>query len=191
MMSAVYALAQEGGQQASEVAYGQRSSIDFGGLAKMAATEGAMAFFGGLTQEAFKAALTARVVEKWGAEALASSGTKIMIGGTAAAASSFYNVGANLALQKIVNGKANMPQDLERARRSRARRGLDRVPHGRGDAGRAHGRRAHGGRLEDGEGKPRHEIEEHEQSGKPVEPSGAQREEQSGGGIAVGGGGGT
>ena len=54
MMSAVYALAQEGSQQASEVAYGQRSSIDFGGLAKLAATEGAMAFFGGLTQEVFR-----------------------------------------------------------------------------------------------------------------------------------------
>lgn len=191
MMSAVYALAQEGGQQASEVAYGQRSSIDFGGLAKMAATEGAMAFFGGLTQEAFKAALTARVVEKWGAEALASSGTKIMISGTAATASSFYNVGANLALQKIVNGKANMPQDLN----GLADLVLDEASSALLTDVGMQGVHMAGEHMETGsktgEGKPRHEIEEHEQSGKPVEPSGSQHEEQRGGGIGGGGGGGT
>ncbi len=191
MMSAVYALAQEGSQQASEVAYGQRSSIDFGGLAKLAATEGAMAFFGGLTQEAFKAALTARVVEKWGAEALASSGTKIMIGGTAAAASSFYNVGANLALQKIIYGKATMPQDLK----GLADLVLDEASTAfLTDAG-MQGVHMAGEHMETGsktrEGTPRHEVEEREQSVKPVEPSGAQHEEHGGGGIGGGGGGGT
>src|SRR5205823_5325898 len=41
-VAAGYALLQEGAQQEAEVAYGQRSGLDLGGLAKLAATEGAM-----------------------------------------------------------------------------------------------------------------------------------------------------
>ena len=131
------------------------------------------------------------MVEKWGAEALASSGTKIMIGGTAAAASSFYNVGANLALQKIIYGKATMPQDLK----GLADLVLDEASTAfLTDAG-MQGVHMAGEHMETGsktrEGTPRHEVEEREQSGKPVEPSGAQHEEHGGGGIGGGGGGGT
>ena len=116
-----------------------------------------------------------------------------MISGTAAAASSFYNVGANLALQKIVNGKANMPQDLN----GLADLVLDEASSALLTDVGMHGVHAAGEHMEGGsktgEGKPRHDVEEHpqEQSGKPIEPTGAQHEEQGGGGIAAGGGGGA
>ena len=191
MMSAVYALAQEGGQQASEVAYGQRSSIDFGGLAKMAATEGAMAFFGGLTQEAFKAALSARVVEKWGAEALASSGTKIMIGGTAARLRRSTTSARTSRCRRSSTARRTCRRTSRGSRTSSSTRPRR---HFLTDAG-MQGVHMAGEHMESGsktgEGKPRHEIEEREQGGKRVEPSGGQHEEHGGGGIAVGGGGGT
>jgi hypothetical protein len=113
LISGGYSFFQEGAQQASELAYGQRKSMDWGALTKGAAAEGAMALFGGVTQGTFTKALEARVAVRWGEEALTQGGTRLVIGGTAAAASSFYNVGANLAVQKIIYGRANMPQSLD------------------------------------------------------------------------------
>jgi hypothetical protein len=110
-VAAGYAFLQEGAQQEAEVAYGLRSSVDLGGLAKMAATEGAMTFFGGLTQGAFTKTLTARfevsLAEKYG-PAIA----KRMISGTAAATSTFYNVPANIVLSRIIAGEP-MPKSME------------------------------------------------------------------------------
>ncbi|HEX4520082.1 MAG TPA: hypothetical protein VH063_10935, partial [Gaiellaceae bacterium] len=113
LMAGSYSFVQEGAQQAAEVAEGERKHMDWAGLTKGAAAEGAMALFGGVTQGAFTKAIEARIVERWGAEALADGGTRLMIGGTAAAASSFYNIGANMAVQKIIYGKANMPQSVD------------------------------------------------------------------------------
>src|SRR5690606_8658905 len=59
-----YTLAQEGAQQASEVAHGLRESIDVKGLAQQATVEGAMALFGAMAQGAFAKTLSARFGEK-------------------------------------------------------------------------------------------------------------------------------
>ena len=77
LVSGGYSFFQEGAQQASELAYGQRKSMDWGALTKGAAAEGAMALFGGVTQGAFTKAIEARVVAKWGEEALTQGGTRL------------------------------------------------------------------------------------------------------------------
>jgi hypothetical protein len=110
-VAAGYAFLQEGAQQESEVAYGLRSSVDLGGLAKLAATEGAMTFFGGLTQGAFTKTLTARF-EVSLAERYGPSIAKRLISGTAAATSTFYNVPANAVLSRIIAGEP-MPKSME------------------------------------------------------------------------------
>jgi hypothetical protein len=109
--AAGYAILQEGGQQVSEVAYGQRSTVDLAGLARTAVTEGAMAYFSGLTQGAFTNALSERfetqLAKTWGPTL-----AKKAISATGAATSAFYTVPANTVLNRILSGTA-MPQSMD------------------------------------------------------------------------------
>ncbi len=141
--AAVYSLVQEGGQQVAEVAEGERKDVDFGGLAKQAGMEGAMALFAGLTQGAFAETLALRMETKFGAEIMERYGVKAMdlasnkfiVTVQSAALSAPYNLAASKVLEKIVYGKTQLPKSVDEL----ADMVLDEVTTSIGVAGVMHG----------------------------------------------------
>ncbi len=110
--AAGYTFAQEGSEQVVAHWIDPSNKIDLQGLAEQAAIEGLAGLFGGLTQGAFVEALTARfgarLVTKYG---LSEATARTVLSAAGATTSSFYNVPAKMALDKIISGKA-FPQSL-------------------------------------------------------------------------------
>jgi hypothetical protein len=110
--AAGYTFAQEGSEQVVAHWIDPSNKIDLAGLTEQAAIEGLAGLFGGLTQGAFVEALTARfgarLVTKYG---LSEGAARTVLSAAGATTSSFYNVPAKMALDKIISGKA-FPQSL-------------------------------------------------------------------------------
>ncbi|MET0730598.1 MAG: hypothetical protein ABWZ03_05345, partial [Solirubrobacterales bacterium] len=101
----------DGAQQASEIAYDLRDGFNVTGLLKQAGVEGAMAYLGGVTQNAFNGALTARFGARL-TDLVGEVAAQRTISAVGAATSSFYTAPATRVLNRILNG-GQLPQSLE------------------------------------------------------------------------------
>jgi hypothetical protein len=106
--AAGYSFAQEGSEQVVAHWIDPSNKIDIKGLTQQAAIDGLATLFGGVTQGAFVNALAARfgarLVTKYG---LSEGAARTILSAVGATTSSFYNVPAKLALDKIIAGKAS------------------------------------------------------------------------------------
>ncbi len=106
-MSAGYSFAQEGSEQVAAHWIDPTNKIDLKGLTEQAAIEGLASLFGGVTQGAFVEALTARFGAKLVTEyGLSQGAAKVVLSAVGATTSTFYNVPAKMALDRIISGKA-------------------------------------------------------------------------------------
>lgn len=110
--SAGYTFAQEGAQEVSTAFFDPSHKIGWKRVAQQSAIDGLMSLFGGLTQGAFTKALSARfstrLVTDWGLSATTAQKVLDIAGATT---SSFYNVPAQIVLDRIIAGKA-LPKSL-------------------------------------------------------------------------------
>ena len=125
-----YTFVQEGAQNASALAHGQRTDLGLAGLVKQAGTATVLGLLGGALQTRFQAAMAARLAAVTGKAGGALR--EAAVSSAAAMTSSVYNTAAEAVLNAVVNGQA-LPKDAQRARR----------PHrGQGARGGRDGRRA-------------------------------------------------
>lgn len=99
-----YTFVQEGAQNASALAHGQRTDLGLAGLVKQAGTATVLGLLGGALQTRFQAAISARL-----AQATGTAGGALRELGTSAGAAGLtqvYQTAAELALNSIVNGQA-------------------------------------------------------------------------------------
>lgn len=99
-----YTFVQEGAQNASALAHGQRTDLGLAGLVKQAGVATVLGLLGGALQTRFQAALSARL-----AQATGTAGGALREWGTSAGAAGLtqvYQTAAELALNAVVNGQA-------------------------------------------------------------------------------------
>ncbi len=103
-----YTFVQEGAQNASALAHGQRTDLGLAGLVKQAGTATVMGLLGGALQSRFQAAMAARLAAVTGKAGGALR--EAAVSSAAAMTSSVYNTAAEAVLNAVVNGQA-LPKD--------------------------------------------------------------------------------
>ena len=103
-----YTFVQQGAQNVSELAHGQRTDLGLAGLVKQAGTATVMGLLGGALQSRFQAAMSARLAAMTGSAGGAMR--EVAVSSAAAMTSSVYNTAAEAVLNAVVNGQA-LPKD--------------------------------------------------------------------------------
>jgi hypothetical protein len=103
-----YTFVQQGAQNVSELAHGQRTDLGLAGLVRQAGTATVMGLLGGALQTRFQAAMSARLAAVTGGTGGALR--EAAVSSAAAMTSSVYNTAAEAVLNAVVNGQA-LPKD--------------------------------------------------------------------------------
>jgi hypothetical protein len=103
-----YTFLQQGAQNVSELAHGQRTDLGLAGLVKQAGTATVMGLLGGALQSRFQAAMSARLAAATGSAGGALR--EVAVSSAAAMTSSVYNTAAEAVLNAVINGQA-LPKD--------------------------------------------------------------------------------